>query len=310
VSLALSLRSFTDAGIGSLGALHAALKLAMQLEFATIPPYLCAQWSIRNDPDRVEQTLHSIVGQEMQHLALAGNLLTAVGGRPQLATAGFIPAYPVRNLPGNVLLSRDLDLRPCDRAQVELFMEIEEPEFPPEGLVAGRPPTIGSFYDTIIQAFETLRPAIDPTALCIEVPLHPLIRTVDDALAVMEIIKQEGEGLRGLPEQPLSEREAYAHYYQFKEVACGRRLIRVNGQWAFEGEAVRLPEVYSFTADTSGRAALPFRRILRDLLGELEACWIVGRPFDVAAMFRLELEGRALVRAGIRPEFTWIDVET
>lgn len=308
MSLATSLRSFTEQGISSLGALHAALRLAMQLEFATIPPYLCAQWSIREDPDRVEQTLHRVVSQEMQHLALAGNLLTAVGGRPQIATAAFLPEYPLRTLPGGVLLSRALDLRPFDRTQIELFMEIEEPEFAPVGLLTARPATIGAFYDTIIEGFETLRPPIDTSATCLEVPLHPLITSVEDAVAVMRIIKQEGEGLEGSPEQPRSEREACAHYYQFKEIIRGRRLIFRAGEWRFEGAEVRLPDVYMFTAEHgAGMATLRFRQVLRDLLADLEASWVLGRPFDVSTMFRLELEGRALVRAGTRPEFAWID---
>ena len=46
---------FVSSGVSSLSDLQAALQLAMQLEFSTIPPYLCAEWSIdgNNDPDDV-----------------------------------------------------------------------------------------------------------------------------------------------------------------------------------------------------------------------------------------------------------------
>jgi hypothetical protein len=35
----------------------------MQLEFATMPPYLCAQWSIDSDPDGVGDLIQNIVVQ-------------------------------------------------------------------------------------------------------------------------------------------------------------------------------------------------------------------------------------------------------
>ena len=58
------IKEYVEAGISSVGELEGALQLAMQLEFATIPPYLCAQWSTKDDPDRVEGVLHKIVSQE------------------------------------------------------------------------------------------------------------------------------------------------------------------------------------------------------------------------------------------------------
>lgn len=44
----------------------------MQLEFASIPPYLCAQWWINNDSDGVGEMIKEIVVLEMFHFALAG----------------------------------------------------------------------------------------------------------------------------------------------------------------------------------------------------------------------------------------------
>ncbi|PZG56011.1 hypothetical protein C1I98_02210 [Spongiactinospora gelatinilytica] len=38
----------------------------------------------------------------MYHFALAGNLLTAVGGTPSLAHADFLPVYPADELPGGI----------------------------------------------------------------------------------------------------------------------------------------------------------------------------------------------------------------
>jgi hypothetical protein len=52
--------------------LHHALQSAVELELYTIPPYLCALWSIKNlnPKDYVVQSLRSIVGEEMKHLGL------------------------------------------------------------------------------------------------------------------------------------------------------------------------------------------------------------------------------------------------
>jgi hypothetical protein len=86
-------------GISTLNDLQDALQTAMQLEFATIPPYLCAQWSINSDPSGVGDMIRNVVIQEMFHFALAGNMLTAIKGTPQIANAGFVPSYPANALP-------------------------------------------------------------------------------------------------------------------------------------------------------------------------------------------------------------------
>ena len=59
-----------SAGIAKIDDLRESLQLAAQLEFSTIPPYLCAKWSIR-DPGDAQDTLDDIVIQKMGHMALA-----------------------------------------------------------------------------------------------------------------------------------------------------------------------------------------------------------------------------------------------
>ena len=77
-----TIAQFVKDRITSLPDLQDALQTAMQLEFSTIPPYLCAQWSIDSDPNGVADMIGDIVVQEMYHFALAGNMLTAIGGVP------------------------------------------------------------------------------------------------------------------------------------------------------------------------------------------------------------------------------------
>ena len=62
--------------------LHDALQTAVQLELSTLPPYLIARWSIRSPGDPVAQTIKQIAREEMLHMGLACNMLTAIGGSP------------------------------------------------------------------------------------------------------------------------------------------------------------------------------------------------------------------------------------
>src|SRR4051812_25644346 len=62
------------------------LQNAIALEFSTIPPYLCAWWSIKDDSDPVAISLKTIWKEEMRHTGLACNLLAGIGGRPNLKT--------------------------------------------------------------------------------------------------------------------------------------------------------------------------------------------------------------------------------
>ena len=69
------------------------LRAAMQLELSTIPPYLYAAWSI--DPSSKSscvETIKGIAQEEMLHLGIAANLLTAVGGKPDFVRSA--PSYP------------------------------------------------------------------------------------------------------------------------------------------------------------------------------------------------------------------------
>lgn len=146
-------------GIHTLSDLQDALQTAMQLEFSTIPPYLCAQWSIDTDPSGITSMIENVVIQEMNHFALAGNMLAAIGGKPAVSNAAFIPQYPTHTLPGGIRLKHEVALRPLSPLQLAVFMEIEKPEFRPVGLaLTSQPATIGAFYDTIAAGFNTVQP--------------------------------------------------------------------------------------------------------------------------------------------------------
>src|SRR5438445_6847693 len=61
------------------------LQWAIELEHSTIPPYLCALYSIEAGHNaEAAEVLSSVMVEEMLHLTLADNLVNAVGGRPRL----------------------------------------------------------------------------------------------------------------------------------------------------------------------------------------------------------------------------------
>jgi hypothetical protein len=113
--------------------LRIALDNAMKLEFATIPPYLTALYSIKDGTNTaIAANLRLIVIQEMLHLSLAANILNAIDGRPDFP--GVVPRYPgplpmgIGSEPGKPFI---VPLKKLSHETVrDVFMIIEEPEEP------------------------------------------------------------------------------------------------------------------------------------------------------------------------------------
>lgn len=111
--------------------LHRHLQAAVQLEHATIPPYLTALYSIRPGTNAdAYHVLRVVAIEEMLHLTLAANMLNAVGGLPDLTQPGFVPDYPAY-LP-NGETDFQADLRPFSHEAMDMFLKIERPARPPQ----------------------------------------------------------------------------------------------------------------------------------------------------------------------------------
>jgi hypothetical protein len=79
------------------------LEAAVQLELATIPPYLCALYSIHPGTNtEAALVLRSVVVEEMLHMVLSANVLNAIGGRPRVSGPDRAPHYP-HELPDGVV---------------------------------------------------------------------------------------------------------------------------------------------------------------------------------------------------------------
>ena len=104
------------------------LQTALEIEHATIPTYLTALATIKDNYNtEVQDIFRQILIQEMLHLALAANLLNAVGGEPVLFSKNFLPLYPTR-LPGGLMPQLQVPIEKCTISLIaDIFMAIEQP---------------------------------------------------------------------------------------------------------------------------------------------------------------------------------------
>lgn len=221
------------------GAVLASLQQAIELEHATIPVYLYALYSL--DPSRnaeIVQILQSVVVEEMLHMTLASNVLNALGGTPRIDKPNFVPKYP-GPLPGGVETGLIVGLAPFSMNQLQVFLEIEEPENPINYRVTmlevpgGAPPepiTIGQFYTAISDAIEQLgdgafvkppRNQVGPDLM----PESVVVTNVKTAQQAIQIIIEQGEGTSDSPQAVVG--GGFAHYYRYMQIAKGRELVKV-----------------------------------------------------------------------------------
>ncbi|MDA8438878.1 MAG: ferritin-like protein [Propionibacterium sp.] len=242
-------------------AIATALQHAVELEHATIPTYLYSLYSlVPGSNDAIAEIIDSVVVEEMLHMTLACNVLNAIGRSPVIDEPGFIPTFP-GPLPGGVEGQLTVHLRPFSMAQLDTFLEIEEPEDPHhyQALAAAEPVvTIGSFYQAISAAIgrvgESLfvagpRYQIGPDLMNEAV----VVTDVASAQQAITVIVDQGEGTAKGPEETFG--TDYAHYYRFQEIQKGRRLVpNPNGKspddrYTFSGALVPL--------DTAGVYPIP-----------------------------------------------------
>ncbi|MFD0200675.1 MULTISPECIES: ferritin-like domain-containing protein [Saccharothrix] len=106
--------------------LHEYLHKGLQLEHATLPPYLTALYSLKPGTNSdAWHVIRVVAVEEMLHLTLVANVLNAVGGTPDLTKRGFVPNYPTR-LPSGPD-DFEVHLGPFSREALHTFLRIEKP---------------------------------------------------------------------------------------------------------------------------------------------------------------------------------------
>jgi rubrerythrin len=237
-----------EAARETLGAL---LQSALQLEFATIPTYLSAAFSLTDANRRNYELVLRVAIEEMLHLTAVANLMNAIGIAPNIIAA--VPKYPY----DLTVVEPPLKLNLCSfsvNLVEKLFMAIEAPEARVvyAAVVKDRPKTIGQFYagiigiianDTIPDLFKNAsqdaykQRAVEPNFRRIAYidnqdnktyPLKPEIdfKITDKASAIRHLswVVHEGEG--EAPYNPLDTEGLPGHHYRFESILRKHYLVR------------------------------------------------------------------------------------
>ncbi len=247
-----------------------ALQTAIDLEFATLPPYLYAMFSIPPGENvAAAQLIKSVAMQEMIHMCLGCNILNALGGTPALTPTAFPGPLPgdIGPVGGEAL---DIHLYPLSEPAMQQAMNIEQPETIPDlPIVTTRAllqepagsGTIGQFYARL-DAFLATLPAGDWQPNRNQITDNQFfpgqlfaVNNYDDAHRAISQIVSEGEGAA---DDPLDFQEQPAHYYRFGEIFYNKVLTRNPAapkgyQWGPDALGVDWTQVYPAICDPGTR---------------------------------------------------------
>lgn len=221
--------------------LRAHIALARRVELSTIPPYLYAMYSIRDQESEAARLIASVVVEEMLHLGLTTNLLLALGGEPDF-DAGLIPSYP--SLLSHHKPDLMLELRRCTPELIrDTFMVIELPRATEAPSEEDQYETLGQFYAALEDAVDELGATTDlfsnhqPERQISDPSVYAAVAWDDDdsggflliddtgsARQAMEIIIHQGEGVSEERWADASHREM-THYHKFARLADGTTSI-------------------------------------------------------------------------------------
>jgi hypothetical protein len=241
--------------VSELDELHRHLGAALQLEHATIPPYLVALYSIKPGTNSdAYHVLRAVVVEEMLHLTLAANILNAVGGNPDLTGHGFVPAYPAYLPDGET--DFEVSLQAFSKDAVDTFLKIERPalavgdgaqtirrEKTDGSLRAARVEddseehffSIGEFYQSLEQGLVDLHTAqgdelfsgdparqITPEYYYSGGSAVIPVTDLPSAQAAIRVISEQGEGVGG---GIFDFEDEIAHYRRFEQLLLGRYYL-------------------------------------------------------------------------------------
>jgi CDGSH-type Zn-finger protein len=314
--------------ITTLDGLRQHLQWAIELEHATLPPYLCALYSIKPGHNREgAEALASVSIEEMLHMTMAANVLNAIGGQPLIDHPGFVARYPTY-LPH----SADQFLVPLARfapATIETFMKIEKPEGPDAPSEEDRFETIGQFYRAIEDGLKSLCATLGENAVFCGDPARQIspemlryggsgrivpVHDLASALAAIDEIEEQGEGLKyadvwdGDRDMFHPERDEVAHYFRYDEIIRGRSYQRgdtpasgpTGAPFAVDWSAVYPmrddPRAEDYPEGSPMRAKMDaFNLLYSDLLRELHRAFN-GEPARLATTVSGMMELRTAAR--------------
>jgi hypothetical protein len=302
----------------------------VELEHATIPPYLCALYSIREGTNQTAaQIIRSVVMEEMLHMVLASNVLNAIKGRVSMKHRDFVPVYPLKLRPIDDKVVVNLD--PFSPTAIETFVRIERPSKPQRQPIGcdciEQFSTIGQFYEAIelglIELSKRGNLFVGDRSWQITSDHYyggggklTTVTDLDSALKALREIVGQGEGVHhtiwdGDDEFGGEVAEA-AHYFRFKEILAGRRYqagdkpsSEPSGEffdvrWDAVYPMRKNPKMADYPAGTELREkAASFNRTYMSLLNELHLA-TNGNPerlmASVPIMYQLKYQATELMK--------------
>jgi hypothetical protein len=206
-----------EASTWDISKLREYLQHAIKVELFTIPPYLCGLYSLKDTSSEAYVYIQSVLIEEMLHVQLAGNMLTAIGGHPRLTGDSAVCTYPSAmpfRKPGFTI-----GLAPVSCMQMEKFVEIELPDYKlEEGQEDTKDPA--PCYYTIGRIYAALESGLEQVSRITNIFTGPLTNQVttygrndttvidfETAKQAIKIIVSQGEGdKKGCGDRPEPER--------------------------------------------------------------------------------------------------------
>ncbi|MFE3688759.1 ferritin-like protein [Streptomyces sp. NPDC059095] len=268
----------TPVELRDLNWIRGALQTAVALEHSTMPLYCAAMYSLEVQNYPSYNIIRSVLMEEMVHMAIAANMVAALGGSPDIK--GLAPAYATRGLPGGVAPDLPVILARLSPQSLENFMRLEAPEFMLNSRQrASVYPTIGAFYDAIREAIDANKDAVRRAVRAggpanqvggnlgyLTFEADETVDPVEQFHAALDVITEQGEGQgTGSVEAGEEFQREGSHYARFAELRYGRRYLappqaaisRENEPDFFLGETIAWPVVINTLAVPSdGYAAL------------------------------------------------------
>src|SRR5215472_9847765 len=301
----------TDPARRDIAWLHEALQSAISLEHSTLPLYLSAMFSLEVQNYPTYNAIRSVVMEEMVHMAIAANMLAAIGGSPRIEDLD--PGFPRSGLPGGAEPDLQVGLAQLSRRQLQNFMRLEAPLFLlPDRYREEGYPTIGRLYTAIKEAIVANAPAVRSSFAAggpanqvgdnigfTTITSTPGLDPVDQLDQAIDEIMAQGEGSTSgtIQAGPAYENEE-SHYGKFAELLYGARyqepsppvtLSRRTEAEFFKGTKITWPVVVNTLAvpadgyarilarDPNGAAVTrdleAFDGVYTEIMGELDEMW-------------------------------------
>lgn len=304
------------------------LNSAVVLEFATIPVYLQAMWTIKDNKCDVAKSIRNIFQEEMLHMAMVCNMIVGIGGEPKIYDPENGLRFP-SGLPGGVHPGLFLYLEGLNDCSLRNFMEIELPEeiaeiydYETKELVSigglsnqdgkiketiqsyEHNTTIGALYDRINELFQELQPKMDVERQLAGPLSWWVMADAESVSKAIDMIKEQGEGSENVTPASTG-MDNLAHFYRFWEVYYQKKIVQEGDKYYFKDPMPR-PEIYNVARIPEGgykkedvspevwHLVNSFDQVYTDLVKFLEDAWAINGRGQAAlvnaieVMFKLE----------------------